>query len=759
MATSPDLIPDLYTCDREPIHIPGSIQPHGMLLVLDEATLRVTHASANAVRWIDGDEHELDAFDPALVPAIRDLRDRDAIEPQPRFVRQIQWEADAAHIHDVTVHRAPAGLIVELEPATDADAARGRGPGSDLLMLGVLGRLETANSVEELCRRAAAEIRRLIGFDRVLVYRFDADSNGTVVAEDRNDILPSYLGLRFPASDIPAQARELYRTNRTRLIADAGYTPVPILARTEHSWDDLYEPPLDLQLAALRSVSPVHVEYMVNMGTWSSFSISILHNDKLWGLFACHHQTPRRVGRHDRATCDFLGRVFSIQLAAQAQRVEYEDRIGGSTAQARLLAAMSDADDFVQGLLSHSGEMLELVGATGAAIVHEGQTHTIGVTPEPENLERIVAWLGRDHREEVFACDTLIGEMPDALDFREQASGILAISISKLHRGYILWFRPEVIRTVAWGGDPTKAIVAEEDGRIHPRRSFEAWLETVRHHARPWRESDIAAASEFRNTIVGIILRRAEERAQLSTELERSNKELEAFSYSVSHDLRAPFRHIVGYSDLLREEEGAKLSSEGMRYLNTIIDAAQNAGSLVDNLLAFSRMGRTTIHPVPIDMNALVREVVREAMMEAGNRSITWKIDPLPPIEGDLMMMRLALGNLASNAVKYTRTCDDARIEIHAETTDDEVIFQVKDNGVGFDMRYVDKLFGVFQRLHRQEEFEGTGIGLANVRRIIGRHGGRTWAEGALNQGASFWFALPRHGDSLREQSARRVES
>ncbi|HTE20644.1 MAG TPA: ATP-binding protein, partial [Armatimonadota bacterium] len=348
-------------------------------------------------------------------------------------------------------------------------------------------------------------------------------------------------------------------------------------------------------------------------------------------------------------------------------------------------------------------------------------------------------------RAEVFHTDALSTRFPPAEAYAATASGLLAASISRFHHSYILWFRPEVVRTVKWGGDPRKPVEPAASGeRLHPRKSFEMWKETVRDRSLPWRESEIETAGELRSAIVGIVLRRAEELAALSAELERSNKELEAFSYSVSHDLRAPFRHIVGYSELLRDLEGAALSEQGLRFLDTITESAQHAGTLVDNLLAFSRMGRTRIRPMPVDMTELVRELQGEFALQTPERKITWKLHPLPPAEGDLMMLRLAWHNLIGNAVKYTRTRPEAVIEIGGESTREEEIYFIRDNGIGFDMEYVDKLFGVFQRLHRAEDFEGTGIGLANVRRIIGRHGGRTWGEGVVDGGATFRFTLPR---------------
>ena len=746
-ATAPAGEADLTTCDREPIHVPGTIQPHGLLLALSEPDLRVVQASRNAPAML-GLEAEAggligrgveDLVGPAPGRRVRETAASPSLERSPVHATGIAIERPGGRLwFDAILHRSDGALILELESVAPAMVnSFGRLYPS---VRACLTRLEQAQTVPEVCQVAAAEVRRMTGVDRVLIYRFDEGWHGTVIAEDRNDKLPSYLGLRFPASDIPAQARALYRDNRTRLIADAGYTPVPI----EPTDNPATGRPLDLSFSALRSVSPVHVEYMRNMGTASSMSVSILRDGGLWGLISCHNHRPLVVPFEVRSVADMLGQVLSLQIVAKEQKEEYEHQIGRKAAQARLLAGMTEGDDFVAGLARNGADLLELARAEGAAILDDGRRTLLGRTPTEAEVDQIADWLEARPRPDVFASESLAREFPEAEAFKDRGCGLLAIAISKIHRGHLFWFRPEVIQTVSWGGDPRKPATPEGDGRLHPRHSFEAWKQTVRLLAAPWRSSEIETAVELRNAIVGIVLRRAEERAQFAAELERSNQELEAFSYSVSHDLRAPFRHIFGYSEMLRDQLEGHLDDDARRYIATIIESAQFAGKLIDNLLAFSRMGRSTIHHTPINMNTLTESVIGEVMIEAAGRRVRWEVGDLPRVEGDLMMMRQAMTNLFSNALKYTRPRDEAAIKVSGEVRGAEAIFTVEDNGIGFDMKYADKLFGVFQRLHRMEEFEGTGIGLANVRRIMNRHGGRAWGEGRVDRGAAFGFALPK---------------
>jgi light-regulated signal transduction histidine kinase (bacteriophytochrome) len=730
----------LAACAQEPIHIPGSIQPHGILVAVNVQAMMVTHVSANTASVFGLDPASiLDQPLQEVLPELAAEFGAELSEPMnpgsARYVRTVRFKTtEGEQSFEAAISRSGEYAILELEEASPeaVSSLDGLYP----ILRRFVDQLREAQTLEDLSRLAAEDVRRLMGFDRVLIYRFDDEWNGTVIAEDRNEVLPSYFDLRFPASDIPAQARELYRRNRLRIIPDADYTPVPIQSRDPA--------PLDLSDSILRSVSPVHLEYMRNMGTLASMSISILRDGALWGLISCHNKEPKRVSLQVRNACDFLTQIFSLQLEARENTELANNRVRLRMVQARLLASMAGEEHFTDALVNNPDDLMLLAGAQGVAVVAQEHCWCMGLTPEARDVEALFAWLSEHHPEDVFATHTLSALLPEAQAYADRASGLLSISISKAHASYILWFRPEVVRTVKWGGNPQKPMEEEAGSlRLHPRRSFETWKETVRGCALPWDPSEIEAVNELRNAVVGIVLRRAEELAALADELRRSNKELEAFSYSVSHDLRAPFRHIVGYSELLKKQVWDQLSEKGKRYIDTIIDSAYTAGTLVDNLLSFSQMGRTALKPRHVNMSQLVNDIRQKIAIDAGERRIKWSIADLPPVVADPLLIRLVFENLMDNAVKYTRPRETARIEIGATRKGGDIIFFVRDNGVGFDMKYIDKLFGVFQRLHRIEEFEGTGIGLANVRRIVERHGGRTWAEGALDRGATFYVALP----------------
>jgi len=756
-------------CDAEPIHIPGGIQPHGYLLCLSD-TLTILQASENLavlakrpVEQLLGEpvdvllgmtaaeqiahavaSAELDET-PLYIGVVENVLYLPAASAQERPIASVDGPE-----FDITIHRHDGNLIVELEIArhSNSDVFASMYP----LVRTFTRSLQDVETVTELAELAVQEVRRMTGFGRVLLYNFDEEGRSHVLAESKDDSYVSFLNQTFPASDIPRQARALYVKQRVRLVADVDAKPVRIVPPVS----PVTGRPPDLTYTSLRSFSPIHLEYMRNMGTYASMSVSLIVRGKLWGLISCHDHDAQLVPFEVRMAIEHLGQLVSLQIEAKEERAEAAYLQSLRSTMSRLIARLSEHEDYRVALESSPDDLLCFAGSRGAAIVADGKVTLIGFTPDADTVLALAQWL-ESSTKGVYATDALPEEWPRASRHIDTASGILAVPISQIFRNYVIWFRPETARTIKWAGEPVKR-VSSQDGSVAPRKDFAPWLEIVRNRSLRWRPVELEIAAEFRASMLNIVLRRAEELAELASELSRANKELEAFSYSVSHDLRAPLRHIAGYGDLLRETEGETLSERSKRFLTNMLDSARLAGVLVDDLLTFSQMGRAALRPVQVDLNQLVQSVVQEFGAETANRKVEWIIPELPSVTGDPAFLQIALRNLFSNAVKYTRTRESARIELSVNSTTDEYIVSVRDNGVGFNMKYVNKLFGVFQRLHRAEEFDGTGIGLANVRRIIERHDGRTWAEGREGEGAAFHFSLPKvfRTDSVDADGRRR---
>jgi two-component system, chemotaxis family, sensor kinase Cph1 len=746
MTQAPTVL-DLSTCDREPIRTPGSIQPHGFLLALSEG-LEVVQASANlgmlagveaaaaigrtlaAVIGEDAAQHLPDGFAGRLAA-------------RPEYVGTI-GPSGGVH-YDVVGHRWDGLVILEFEPVDRAGPADFRNLYP--LIGDFLQKANGAGDIAAMSMLACQHVRAVTGFGRVMVYQFDADGHGRVMAEARDEDYHSYLGQHFPASDIPAQARELYALSRIRLIQDAGYVPAPLVPAV----NPVTGRANDLSFAALRSVSPVHLQYMRNMQTLASMSVSLIVKGKLWGLISCHHATPAAVSFDKRTACEQLGQILALCIESREDAAELGFRLDVRRIMVSMLAGLTQGSDFIANMANVFPELLRFAHATGVAIVVDDQVVTHGDTPGQDDIHALVEWLTVHDHGDLFHTDRLSDAWAPAAHIVRNASGLLAMPISRIHKHYLLWFRPEYVRTIEWAGNPhAKQATPDAPTQLSPRTSFAAWRETIHGASLPWRAGELELALEFRSALLGLVLERAEQMAELAEELGRANKELEAFSYSVSHDLRAPLRHIVGFADLLIESAGSEDATQRQRFLKNIKDAARLAGKLVDDLLSFSQMGRASLHPTTVDMRDLVAACIDKLSIETRGRAIDWDIAPLPTVWADPTFLHLALFNLLSNAVKFTAQRAPAVIRITAEDHPEETVFHVADNGAGFNMDYVHKLFGVFQRLHRMEDFNGTGIGLANVRRIVERHNGRVWANAVQGEGATFSFALPKQ-HSLNE--------
>ncbi|SPM36520.1 Bacteriophytochrome (light-regulated signal transduction histidine kinase), partial [Mycobacterium rhizamassiliense] len=516
---------DLDNCAREPIHIPGSIQPRGVLAVVREDTFEVRQVSENVAELIGRPVDDvLGRHLSGLVGAEQAARVEHAttsIVGDLRQVNPLECVIDVAgepRAFDAILRREADGvLLVELEIAYGERPFSF--PNTYQAVRGSVEELNRAATLTELYDTAARAVRDLTGFDRVMVYRYDDEYNGEVVAESKRDDLNSFLGLHYPSTDIPAQARALYEKNWIRLISDVDYTPAPLVP----SVDPESGTPLDLTYATLRSVSPIHCEYLQNMGVHASMSISLLRHEKLWGLIACHHYSgPHLPPFATRAAAEFLGSTLSLRLVDRFEDEELQKRLAAQAVLAKLTAAtLGDSEPLTAALLG-APDLLDLVPADGVVVDIQGDLRTAGAVPPPEVVSAVAAW-AREADDEIASSECLSRELP-ALNLDPQlAAGVLTLNLPDGQSA--IWFRREVLRSVDWGGDPHNKAIAVGEGdtvRLSPRKSFDRWREIVHQRSEPWTQSETESAEALRRHLVESLYRRTRGALRVAETLQRS---------------------------------------------------------------------------------------------------------------------------------------------------------------------------------------------------------------------------------------------
>lgn len=525
MLTKADPV-DLTNCDREPIHIPGSIQPYGCLLACDGSVGMVRRHSVNAGTMLGVGSGNIngrkldDLIGEGPAHDIRNAIAKWGNQQRPGLLIDFKV-AYSQTVFNVAVHRHKGVNIIEFEPANVSDAT----PPLELSRL-LIGRIGQCNDLDVLFDNAARLLRGALGYDRVMVYQFAHDGSGRVISEARRGDLESFLGQHFPASDIPQQARALYVQNPVRVVSDASGERVAI----EPEFDTSGEP-LDLSFAYLRSVSPIHCEYLRNMGVGASMSVSIIHDGVLWGLIACHHYAPRALSTEKRVAAEMFGEFFSMQLAGLIQK--------------RKLAASENARRYLDQLLrnvSHHGnvdslltesirDFSALMPCDGVGLYLNKTWTAHGNAPPVAAVPALMGFINTVAEGRVWATNALSDRLPSAEDYAAAVSGVLAVPLSQLPRDYLLFFRSEVTQTLNWAGDPNKTYeIGRLGDRLTPRKSFAIWKETVRRQSQPWLQNERDTAEAARSALVEVVLRYnellADERHKADLRQKMLNEEL-----------------------------------------------------------------------------------------------------------------------------------------------------------------------------------------------------------------------------------------
>ncbi|WP_457132830.1 ATP-binding protein [Mucilaginibacter sp. UYNi724] len=726
---------DLTNCDREPIHIPGKIQSHGFLLVIDRDGY-ICFESENAAEYL---QHIPKGLLGKHISAIEHLVGKN--EPPDFINRLITFGKvngfEQTNPFNTDLHGKPFHLIIstsvdyyllEFEPArsdstTEVHKLIGRS----------ISEMLADKNLQNLLNNSAIQVKSVIGYDRVMVYRFAEDGHGEVIAEAKNAELPSWLGLHYPASDIPKQARELYKVNLTRLIADVNTEPSAILTAAHNTV------PLDMTNSHLRAVSPIHIQYLKNMGVHSSFSISLIYKGELWGLIACHNYSPRFIDYRSRESAKLIGQILSsaLEFRQDEENQQLQERYKSAVDQLSRLMLKDNNIDYA--LTGHAVTVLNAVDATGAVLLFENNITRLGKTPELPQITNLVHWIKNNVAETFYYTDKLPAEFPEAAIYRDVASGIMVTVLSREMGEYVIWFKAEQLQKINWAGNPEKPVTIDiNNGLAHisPRNSFDEWSQTVTGTSQKWSNEEVKSAVRLRSEITYAINQKAGAIRMLNEKLKQAYEELDTFSFTISHDLKNPLSTIKSFAQILLRDKDMKPQS--VKILERINNGADKMNTMINEVLDYSRINRSDVVFTEIDPTQMIHDTVRDLLLVYGVDDDCVHIGNTPKIQGDRVMISQVFANVISNAIKYSSKSNPPKVSILGTENENEVTYTITDNGLGIDIKHLTKIFELFNRLDNVGDIEGSGVGLAIVKRIVEKHRGKIWVDSELGLGSTF---------------------
>ncbi|MGR3625294.1 MAG: HWE histidine kinase domain-containing protein [Limimaricola sp.] len=644
MTDSPADVPvDLDNCAREQIQFLGHVQPYGCLLAVSDDWV-IEHASANTGEMLGH------AAETLIGAGLSELFARDVLHDIRGRLQMLGHGTGAARIYgidllgdgrrfDMSVHLSGPHYLFEFEPKDET------GTDDEMSVIQpLIARVRRRPEIVAMAREAARAMKALTGFDRVMIYQFQRDDSGQVIAEAAAPGLAPFLGLRFPASDIPPQARALYERNPIRLIRDVDAAPQPILPALDREGHRI-----DLSLSVTRAVSPIHLEYLRNMGVAASMSVSILRDGKLWGLIACHHSTPHYVDYQRRSAVELFTQLLSYEIAAVETGAERDQTARARALHGSMLSRMTDGSAIADSFDSIAREIGEVIAFDGIALWINDRYHTMGIAPGREEFAGLLRHLGGVDAGRVHATDRLIDAYPASNGFSKPVAGILALPISRGPRDYVVLFRREQVETVTWAGDPAKPAQPGPNGlRLTPRKSFEAWSETVRHRSAPWTDSDIAAAETLRITLLEVVLKIADDSI---AERKRAQERQELLIAELNHRVRNILNLIRGL--VSQSRSGVTTVSEYSRILDGRIDALARAH---DQLTGSEWEAASLRGLIETEIDAFIAAQRQRVQITGDDVALTSEA---------FSALALVLHELVTNAAKYGALRDGhGRVEI-----------------------------------------------------------------------------------------------
>ncbi|MEO1327354.1 MAG: ATP-binding protein [Pseudomonadota bacterium] len=735
----------LDNCANEALHLSGAIQSLGALVALDAKSQRIVAASDNVAELLATEPHDAligGAFADHFPLQASEL-EAESLDNSGLHITLGDRYPGNGKLYDVTCHRLEETVFVEFIPTQRVQEGQLR----DQMRMAqrACNRISRATDFASATQIAVDAMRALTGLAKCMVYQFMPDWSGRVIAESRAEHITPYLNLFFPAHDIPAQARHLYSLVTSRSVSTVDDNNSGILVAPQIDQ-------IDLTYSMLRSVSPMHTAYFRNMGLQSSFSVGLLLNDTLWGLIVCHHDHPGFLPVDVRRLAEDLAAALMTRLAQEyhLQRAKRIERL--RSIEASMGADLKALNGISSTLKKHAEDLRLFMDADGFAAEYNGQVITAGKTPPTELILEILK-LGVSAGAKGFYTDAALPQsMPAALEHRETACGVFLQPV-KLERDCLLvWFRGPIVDDATWAGDPNdKPREVRPDGMevLSPRNSFETWKQAHINVAQPWTDEDASVAQSMFQEILDLIAEQATSIRQLNL----AHENLASFTQTAVHDIRAPLRTISLALDELRGSVDANTAAAD-RFRAEITRAADvsidRLNSLMEQVLAFVEIGNTELNAESVGLTDVVNDVEDLLSGQLRDHGATLNRGDLPNVLGNRALLTTALQNLVQNAISY-RHADRAPV-IHVEADPVRlgraVQIRVSDNGIGVDPQHAERIFQPFKRLHRRDEIEGTGIGLATVHRVAALHHGTAWLDISETEsvGARFIIEIPGQG-------------
>lgn len=716
-------------CHEEQIQIPSHIQSYGYLIGLNAHDKTIEFYSENISEILDVDEDLLGnkfeentaVFDKILNSSPYKNLDSNPKETTKNLDKVILKDKE----YHITVYKFDGHIFIELEKYLKKQISR------NTIYRGIK-EIQSAKTEDEIWSALVRNVCEITGYDRVMIYKFMNDGSGKVVAEQKLEHMESYMNLYYPESDIPKQARALYLLNYKRIFSDIHSKPVPIRSNLKEK--------IDLTYSTVRAMSPIHAVYIKNSGASSSFSTSIILNNKLWGLVTCHSTEPKHIDLFNRIQAEICTMIAANTYSSLKSRTVMENEALFTLKSTQLKNRLYQHENLKESLFRNVNTILEISQADGFAVAVGDEIESAGEAPDLEVIHNIVNWARKNLTTSLYSDDAF------ALKYHEEipglnllCSGIVISFLGKERSKLLIWFRKEFSEHIEWAGNPEKTtdvfdFYDQKKRVVSPRTSFMVFSEEIKGKSKYWSQKDILEFRKIHDTILETVQYQFERVSLLNRELNQVNEELDSFSHTISHDLATPLTVIKLNVQMLSKNKEDELEKAKIDYILNEID---NMSQMMANVLQLSRLKYSEYELQKVNPRGFIEKICEDSKLSY-NCCPEITIGETPEIMGEPTLLYQVFQNLITNAVKYSSKTENPKVDIHGEIEGDWVLYKISDNGIGIPESERENVFKIFKRIDNAKSFSGSGVGLTIVHRIVKRLDGAVTFESKENEGTTF---------------------